>query len=155
MMKTPFDVTEKIAELGERIAHSDATQISLAEEGAIWLRDHQALFALGILEDWFSKQLRSWIYKQTREVLGDAPEWENRPLPFPELPAYIEVAPGVKKHQNATVRKDWENCIAIVDNRADQANILSRAYHRCFDALPPNFQGDVKLPEAYEQLQLV
>ena len=141
-MKVPTEVQHKVAELGARILDDDASEVDISEEGALWLRERSPIFALTVLAEFWRRRTRSWVYSQVRTALAeDAGEDEDGQLvlPFPELHPYLEIAPGLKKHQSVMTGRDWDNTIAIYRNRYDQAEIalrqVERRYHQVRDLL--------------------
>jgi len=140
-MRVPAEVQEKIAELGLRVLDDDASEVDIGEEGAGWLNRAQPVFALAVLSDWWRRRTRSWIYSQTRAALSTDEEEEDGQLvlPFPELHSYLEIAPGLKKHQSVMTGRDWDNTVAIYRNRRDQAEVMfrqvERRYHQVRDLL--------------------
>jgi hypothetical protein len=129
-MKVPLSVQDKIADLGRTILEDDASEVDIGEDGARWLQKHNPAFALDVLAEWWRKRTRSWVYGQTREALGDESGGEQLVLPFTELHPYLEVAPGVQKHQSVMTGRDWDNTLAIYRNRRDQAEVLFRQIER-------------------------
>jgi hypothetical protein len=139
-MKIPAEVQEKIVELGARVLDDDASEVDIGEEGGRWLRDRSPMFALAVLAEWWRRRTRSWIYSQTRAVLSDDDDaGEQLALPFPELHPYLQIAPGLKKHQSVMTGRDWDNTLAIYRNRSEQAEVMfrqvERRYHQVRDLL--------------------
>jgi hypothetical protein len=152
-VKVPTDVQVKIEELGKRALNEDASEVDLGEEGAGWLQKNQPLVALGILSEWFRGRVRSWVYSQTRGALDGESEQEQLVLPFSELPPYIEIAPGMKKHQRMMTGRDWDNALAIYRNRRDQAEVSFRALERCHREVRPLLVGDLRTADILGQLR--
>jgi hypothetical protein len=139
-MRVPADVQAKIAELGQRVLDDDASEVDIGEEGAGWLQRNQPIVTLAVLSEWWRRRTRSWIYAQTRAALGlDGDDDGQLTLPFPELHSYLEIAPGLKKHQSVMTGRDWDNTVAIYRNRRDQAEVMfrqiERRYHQIRDLL--------------------
>jgi hypothetical protein len=57
---------------------------------------------------------------------------------MPELPALVEIAPGVFKHQALLTRADYEGALAMARQRADQAS---------FDYTAALLQAPFEVPE--------
>ncbi|HEY2300804.1 MAG TPA: hypothetical protein VGH66_02875 [Acidimicrobiales bacterium] len=139
-MRIPLEVKEKIAELGARVLSDDANEVDIGEEGAGWLLRQMPVVARGVLAEWWRNRTRSWIYSQTRVALSEDDDSDGQlVLPFPELHPYLEIAPGLKKHQSVMTGRDWDNTVAIYRNRRDQAEVmfrqLERRYHQIRDLL--------------------
>jgi hypothetical protein len=139
-MRIPTEVQEKIIELGHRVLDDDVSEVDIGEEGAGWLNRAQPVFALAVLSEWWRRRTRSWVYSQTRTALGMGEDDDGQlVLPFPELHPYLEIAPGLKKHQSVMTGRDWDNTIAIYRNRRDQAEVMfrqiERRYHQVRDLL--------------------
>jgi hypothetical protein len=47
---------------------------------------------------------------------------DRLPVPFPDLPVFLEIAPGVEKHQAKMTGRDWDNALAISRARRDQTS---------------------------------
>jgi hypothetical protein len=132
-VKVPEEVRAKIAELGVRVIDEGDDLVDIGSASAIWLADTE--FGLTILATWIRKEVRTWVGIQARAIV-DSPEATGQlVLPIPDLPAYLEVAPGVKKHQRMMTRRDWENTVAIYRNRRDQAEILWRQIEQWWERL--------------------
>jgi hypothetical protein len=111
-MKTPAAVEEKIAELGRRVLDGES-EADIGEEAAHWLLEHHLQFALVVVLESFVERIQS----RRRGLLAsvsppDGGDDGRLPVPFPELPEMIEIAPDVVKHQMRMTRRDWENAVA-------------------------------------------
>lgn len=142
-MKIPASVHAKITELGQHVLDGDETEVDIAESGGIWLRDKEPRFALTVLTEWWRGRTKSWVYTQTRGALGsDQEPGQQMSIPFPELPALLEVGIGRVAHQNVMTRQDWENTRAIYRNRANQAALLHRHVERAWLEVAPFLTSD-------------
>jgi hypothetical protein len=120
-MKTPTEVEQKIAELGARVLNGES-EADIGKEGAVWLREHHPLFTLVVIADWWRRRTWSRVRSRTRAALNNGNHEDAGPsLPFPELPAHLEIAPGVTKHQSKMIRRDWDSTLAIYRSRRDRA----------------------------------
>jgi hypothetical protein len=143
MRITPV-VQDKIAELALRVLEGrDGDVIDIGEDGAQWLlRNEHGEFTKDILAEWIRRQVRNWISAQARDALGSPEANGQMVLPLPDLPPYLEVAPGVKKHQRVMTRRDWLNTLAIYRNRREQAEILCRQIERAWQQIDPLLPDD-------------
>jgi hypothetical protein len=151
-VKVPNDVQNKVIELGKKVITEEASDVDIGEEGADWMLGHAPIFSAELLADWWRKRTRQWIYQQTRDALADGDGDAGNPLPFPELHAYLEVSPGVMKHQNVMTGKDWDNCLAMYENRKTQATVLFRQVKRCYDQVRPHLVADLTTADVIDRL---
>jgi hypothetical protein len=139
----PDSVHTKIVELGQNVLDGDKTEVDIAEEGGIWLRDKEPRFALAVLTEWWRARTKSWLYTQQRGALGGGEAGgEQMPIPFPDLPTWLEVGIGRQVHQNGMKRKDWHNALAIYRNREEQASLALRSVERAWREVEPLFTDD-------------
>jgi hypothetical protein len=137
-VKKPQEVQEKIAELGTRLVDEGDDLVVIGDAGALWLAQRD--FGLIVLAAWMSKEVRTWIGQQANRTAREA--GGQLALAIPDLPPYLEVMPGVLKHQRAMTRHDWQNTVAIYRNRRDQAEILCRRLEEAWERLRPLLRDD-------------
>ncbi len=98
-------------------------------------------FADEIISDFARRELRKWIKHQLRAhyqsdgstvTLKDEDE-----LLFDYLPPHLEVGIGRMAHQSVMTGKDWDNTIAVYENRLEQAEISYKAVRRAYDEIRP------------------
>jgi hypothetical protein len=153
-VKIPLEVRGQIACLGRQVVTERSQVIDVTEEGAVWLRDKQPMFAQEVLADWCAKQIRRWIYQQTHDALAEDgdDDFGQLQLPFPELHAHLEVQVGVLKHQMVMNGPDWDNALAFYRNRRDQAEDLFRRLERRYHQIRHLLGEDLTTADVIDQL---
>lgn len=141
-MKVPKRLMQEIERVGRLILSGEMTY----EDGIDALepflsKDEYRLFTQDILRRYLRNQIKSWIAGQ----LASAEEDERSgqvPLPFPDLPALIEISPATFRHQNALTLKDWDAAVVQAKNKADNAaghlERIVRARDRAYELLHGN-----------------
>ena len=98
-------------------------------------------FADEIIADFARKELRKWIKHQLRtHYQSDGSTVtlkDEEQLLFEFLPPHLEVGIGRLAHQAVMTGKDWDNTIAVYENRLEQAEISYRAVRRAYDEVRP------------------
>lgn len=148
------EILGKIAELGRKVIDDDGTDLDHAEDLALWLGKQHPIVVRELVADWGRKQIRGWIFRQTRENLSDPnPREEQQSLPFPELRPHLETAPGVLKHQRVMTGPDWDAALAIYRNRRDQAEISLRQLERRYNQIRPHLKGELTTADVLDQVE--
>ena len=130
-MKIPLAVRARISELGKEVINGDRPIREAADDGAKWLLAKHRLIAGEVLASWFVSKIRQWTFDTLRNTESQTDMSQAIQLPFPQLPAWLEVAPGMKRHQNAMTDRDWKMCVRIYENRRDEAGRLYDMLYAC------------------------
>jgi hypothetical protein len=103
-------------------------------------------FADEVLADFARRELRKWIKHQLRaHYQSDGSSVtlkDEEQLLFDFLPPHLEVGIGRLAHQSVMNGKDWDNTIAVYENRLEQAEISYRAVRRAYDEVRPLLIGE-------------
>lgn len=83
-------------------------------------KDEHRLLAQDIGRRWLRKQIKAWMASQLATAADDE-ETGQQPLPFPDLPALLEIAPGTFKHQNTMAIEDWNRALVQAETKATNA----------------------------------
>lgn len=110
-------------------------------------KDEHRLLAQDIGRRWLRKQIKAWIASQVATAADDE-ENGQQPLPFPDLPAWLEIAPATRKHQNSMTIEDWNRAVVQADTKADNATGYAERVRRARDRAVELLQGDETLGEA-------
>lgn len=148
MIRKPQWLSDKLREIAHDILNDRATIIDAAEKLAGEIDAHDGAFSLEVI----TEKCQSWIKQEMHRLVRGATkiaEDEERtgqgalmPLPFPWLPAYLEIAPGRTVHQRAMTGPDMDHARAIWQNRRDQAEISWRAFERAYELVRPLLSDD-------------
>lgn len=129
MITIPAAVQNKVQELGQAILDGNKATASASAELAKYIQDGWADFAKEIVGDWSRRRLQSW-----KAAVTDSGQIQ---IPFPDLPARLEIAPGKLAPQGGMTGPDWDNAKAIWRNRRDQAEIGWQTFERRYNQVRP------------------
>jgi len=144
-------VSDRLTEVAHDILNDTLTVADAAEEIAGKIQSQDKPLALSII----TEKCKSWIKQEMHRLVRSATrivEDEERtgqgammPLPFPWLPAYLEVAPGRTVHQRVMTGPDWDHARAIWQNRYDQAKLSLEGFERAYDLIRDLFADEVTI----------
>lgn len=81
-------------------------------------KEEHRLFLRDVKRRFLRNQIKAWIMGHLSTAVEDD-ESGQQPLPFPDLPPHIEIAPGLFKHQNAMMDiKDWNAALVMAETKA-------------------------------------
>jgi hypothetical protein len=134
-------VSDRLTELAHDILNDKLTLFDGAESLAAKIDIQDKPLALEVITDkcksWIKQEMHSLVRAATR-IVGDeerAGQGALFPLPFPWLPAYLEIAPGRTVHQRVMTGPDWDHAKAIWQNRFDQAAISLEGFRRAYEMI--------------------
>lgn len=94
------------------------------------------LFVSELNRRFLRQQLKNLIAAQLQSA--DDEEDGQQQLPFPDLSAYVEIAPGRRVHQNAMTLKDWDAAVVQAEvkatNAAGHAERIRAARDKAYEA---------------------
>lgn len=106
-------------------------------------KEEHRLFRSWMLRSKLRAMLKSWIASQVA-VAADDDVNGNQTLPFPDLPATLEIAVGRFVHQKCMTRHDWMATIVQyrtkAENAAGMAQRVERAAERALQLLTNDTQ---------------
>lgn len=137
MIKKPQWLLERIAELGDDIRQDRLMSSEAADELSEKILAEDRPLALAIIAEKSKSWLKTWAYQKIRDDFSENEALGQQVLPFPELPAHLEIAPATFKHQRVMTGKDWDNAEAIWKNRRDQAEVSYQLFHRVYERIRP------------------
>jgi hypothetical protein len=161
MIRKPHWLADRLIEIAHDILNDKATLIYAAEDLADKIRADDRDLSLRIIEErcrsWIKQEMHKLVRAATRIVddEGHSGQAALMPLPFPWLPAYLEVAPGRVVHQQVMTGPDWDNSRAIWQNRRDQAEISWQGFQRAYELIRDLLTDDVTMTaDVVDQLRL-
>jgi hypothetical protein len=83
-------------------------------------KEEYRLFTQEIHRRFLRGQIKAWISSQLAAADDDEKTGEQ-PLPFPDLPALLEVSPGTFKHQKVMAIRDWNAAVIQAEVKAANA----------------------------------
>jgi hypothetical protein len=94
-----------------------------------------------IITEFARRELRKWIKHQLRtHYQSDGSTVtlkDEEQLLFDFLPPHLEIGIGRLAHQSVMTGKDWDNTVAVYENRLEQAEISYKAVRRAYDEVRP------------------
>jgi hypothetical protein len=85
-------------------------------------KDEHRLFVRYLNRRYLRKQIKAWMNSHLATAAEDDESGQGT-LPYPDLPAHIEIAPGLFKHQNAMNDiKDWDAALVQAEVKAANAS---------------------------------
>ena len=144
-MNVPGWFSTEIGRLGRQVIAEDisrqdaATQledIAFKRENRIFLHDIVHTWMLARLGNWIKDYLASLSIEEIEAATGALP------LPFPDLPALLEVRPGRFVHQNAVTRPDLKAAVIQADTKASNAAGFAEKVRRLAEAALPLMTDD-------------
>lgn len=147
-MKVPYDIRREVERLGRlilagTISYDDALDML---EPFLDKIEHK-LFVSEVHRRFLRNQLKAWISSQLA-IAADDEERGQQPLPFPDLPALLEISPGTFKHQNAMAIEDWNAAVRQAETKASNAAGYLERVVRARDRALELLHGDETLGEA-------
>jgi hypothetical protein len=160
MIRKPFWVQDGLKQAARDILNDASTITDAADELADKvIVDDRPLTTLIVAERvraWIKQELARLVRAATK-IAGDEAESGQlalMPLPFPWLPAYLEVAPGRTVHQRVMTLADLDRARAIWLNRRDQAEISYQGFMRAYELVSPLLTGTATIGDVADQLHL-
>lgn len=141
-MRLPVAIAAEIERVARRIMSGEVTYGEGADAVEVLLckKEHR-LFVAGIHRRWARNQIKAWIAAQVATAAGDGESGQAQ-LPFPELRALLEIAPGTFVHQRAMAMADWNAAVAQAEtkelNACGFADRVRRARDRAAQLLAPS-----------------
>lgn len=147
-MKVPRAIMAEIERLGRLILEGEISYEEALDALEPFLdKEEYRLLASEVHRRFFRNQLKAWIQSQIAVAADDA-ESGQQPLPFPDLPALLEVSPGTFKHQNAMAVKDWNAAVRQAETKAANAAGYLERVLRARDRAVELLHGDETFGEA-------
>jgi len=120
-MKVPRAIMFEIERLGRLISHGEITYEDALDALEPFLnKEEYRLFTQEIHRRFLRNQLKAWIQSQLTAA-DDEEENGQQPLPFPDLPALLEISPGTFKHQKVMNIRDWNAAVVQAETKAANA----------------------------------
>lgn len=120
-MKVPRAIKVEIERLSRLILLGELTYEDAIDALEPFLnKEEYRLFTQEIHRRFLRGQLKAWITSQLA-IAADDEETGNQPLPFPDLPALLEISPATFKHQNAMTIRDWNAAVVQAETKAANA----------------------------------
>jgi hypothetical protein len=120
-MRVPKAIMFEIERVGRLILQGEITYDDAIDAIEPFLnKEEYRLFTQEILRRYIRNQIKAWISSQLA-VAADDEETGQQTLPFPDLPALLEVSPGTFKHQNAMAIRDWNAAVVQAQTKAANA----------------------------------
>lgn len=144
-MKVPRSIAAEI----ERVARLILAGELSYEEGIDALepfldKEENRLFLQDVKRRFLRNQIKKWITSQLSTVAEDD-ENGQQPLPFPDLPPHIEIAPGLFKHQNVMNEiRDWDAALLQAETKAGNAAGYLERIRRARDHWIRQHEGEQK-----------
>lgn len=147
-MKVPRAIAAEIERVGRLILAGELSY----EEGIDALepflaKEEYRLFVAEIHRRFLRNQIKAWISSQLA-IAEDDEETGQQPLPFPDLPALLEIAPATFKHQKAMTIKDWNAAVVQAETKATNAAGNLERIMRARDWAMELLHGDETFGEA-------
>lgn len=147
-MKIPRAIMFEIERLGRLILRGELTYEEALDALEPFLnKEEYRLFTQEVHRRYLRGQLKAWISSQLA-ISADDEESGQQPLPFPDLPALLEIAPGTFKHQNTMAIKDWNAAVVQAETKASNAAGYLERVLRARDRALEVLHGDETLGEA-------
>lgn len=161
MIRKPFWLEDRLGELAHDILNDRQTIVAAGEELAGKIVANDKPLTLDIV----CEKTRSWIKQEMHKLVRAATKINEHeevtgqgmfmPLPFPWLPAYLEVAPGRTVHQRVMTGPDMDRARSIWQNRRDQAEISWQGFERAYELVRSLLTDDaLTVADVVEQLHL-
>lgn len=161
MIRKPWWVHEKLGDAAHDILNDQATITDAAEELAGKIVANDKPFTIVIVADkcrqWLKQEMTSLVRAATKITNDEESTGQEAlmPLPFPWLPAYLEVAPGRTVHQRVMTGPDMDRAKAIWQNRRDQAELGYRGFERAYELVRSLLADDVTtVADVVDELRL-
>src|SRR5262249_19583498 len=140
------DVDKAIATHGQEIVDGLTTHTDATGKVVSLIFADFVTFAMELVARWASAKLRIWVEGNAKaSTLPGA----NAQLPFPHLLPELEVIPSRPKvPQGKMTKSDWKKCVAIYDNRWEQAGISRNQVREAFDLIEPLLDDEDRLTTA-------
>lgn len=144
-MKVPRKIQTEIERNARLIVKGDQSW----EEGLDALepllgKEEYRLFLSEIIRRWCRNQMKAFIAGQIATAADDEENGQPQ-LPFPDLPAHLEIAPGTFKHQGAMAMKDWNAAVVQAETKALNATGFAERVRRARDRAGQLLAGDQTL----------
>lgn len=120
-MKVPRAIAAEIERVGRLILAGELSYDEAIDalEPLLDKEEHR-LFLRDVKRRFLRNQLKAWIAQHLATADEDE-ESGQQPLPFPDLPAILEIAPGTFRHQNVMTIKDWNAAVVQAETKAANA----------------------------------
>lgn len=147
-MKIPTRIQIEIERLARLIAAGAISWDEAIDELEPFLeKTEYKLFVSWLHRRYLRSQIKNAI-AALAGATGDDEEEGQQALPFPDLPAWIEIAPALKRHQNAMNLKDWDAAVVQAETKATNAQGHLERVRRARDRARELLHGDETLGEA-------
>lgn len=147
-MRIPRAIMVEIERLGRLILEGEMTYEEALDALEPFLsKEEYRLLASEVHRRFFRGQLKTWIQSQVA-VATDDEESGQSTLPFPDLPALLEIAVGTYRHQNAMTIKDWNAAVVQSETKATNAAGYAERVKRARDRAIEVLAGDETLGQA-------
>lgn len=121
-MNVPRAIAAEIERVGRLILAGELSYDEAIDALEPFLdKEEHRLFLQYVKRRYLRNQIKHWI---TSHLATAAEDDQNghQPLPFPELPPHIEIAPGTFKHQNMMSDiQYWDAAVVQAQTKADNA----------------------------------
>ena len=141
MIRKPQWVSDRLTEIAHDVLNDRLTVQDASEDLAGKIESQDKPLALDVISDkcksWIKQEMHRLVRVATRIIDDEERSGQGAmmPLPFPWLPAYLEIAPGRSVHQRVMTGPDWDHAKAIWQNRFDQAKISLEGFERAYELI--------------------
>lgn len=121
-MKVPRAIAAEVERVGRLILAGELSYDEAIDALEPFLdKEEHRLFLRDVKRRFLRTQIKNWITSHLAAADEDD-QHGQQPLPFPDLPPIIEIAPGLFKHQNAMNDiRDWNAAVVQGQTKADNA----------------------------------
>ena len=123
-MNVPGWFNAELGRLGRQVLAEDISRQDAATElEDLAFKRENRLFLHGLVHAWMRGRVDGWIKTYLASLTAEEAEAATGalPLPYPELPALLEVRPCVFIHQNAITRAHIKAAIVQAETKATNA----------------------------------
>lgn len=147
-MNVPRAIMFEIERLGRLILNSELTYEEALDSLEPFLeKEEHRLFRRWVHRHFLRRQLKAWVTSQIA-VADDDERNGVQVLPFPDLPATLEISPGTFRHQNVMTLRDWDAAVRQAQTKADNATGYLERVLRARDRAAEILHGDETFGEA-------
>lgn len=147
-MKIPAAIMLEIERLSRLIHEGEISYEEAIDALEPFLEKEEFRFLRRFVHRRFLRNELSKCYASQIARIDEDDRTGTQPLPFPDLPATIEISPATFRHQNAMTLKDWDDAVRQAKNKADNAAGYLERILRAREQAAKMLKGDETLGEA-------